>query len=157
MGVMSGEHFRKTIVPGRDKGSIVIKTEGGEDRVMSNQAKDIFIAPDLLGNLSGLAIEAMMEGNDDSMGQMHLKKAHDKLKRKFPSEQPHEVYRRTLATLAGDGADIESIAGAMLAKNGEFRTEMNLGDLTNSRKSELLKTLMDQISIYWPSSPNMAA
>ena len=150
---MSPERFKKYIVPGKTKGSIVIKTEGGVDRKMSNPAKEKYITPDLLENLKTLAIEAAVGESDDSSGQSYLDRELDKLKKKYPEEQPQEVWRRTLATLMADGVDIESIAGALLSTNERFYIALNLGASSQAQRKDKLKMLEDKISEYWPSSP----
>jgi len=134
----------------------VIKTEGGEDKVVKNPAKEVFISPDLLENLKSLAIEAAVGESDDSAGQSYLDSELEKLNKRFPEEQPQEVWRRTLATLMAGGVDVESIAGALLASNERFFTAVNLGNLTQTQRSEKLAMLQDKIVMFWPSSPNLA-
>jgi len=153
---MGPERFRKTIVPGKTKGSIVIKTEGGEDRKIGNPAKEKRIPADILGNLKSLAIEAAVGEFEDSAGQLYLNRELEKLKKKYPEEQPQEVWRRSLATLMAGGVDIESIAGALLSINQRFYVALNLGLLSQAQRSDKLKMIEDKISEYWPSSPNLA-
>lgn len=153
---MGKERFKKVILPGNARGSIVIKTESGEDWKMSNSAKEKHIAPDLLENLKTLAIEAAVGESDDSSGQSYLDRELDKLKKKYPQEQPQEVWRRTVATLAARGVNLEDIAGALLATNERFYVALNLGTLSQVQKNDKLRMLENKISDYWPSSPNLA-
>ena len=153
---MGKEHFHKFIVPGKTKGSIVIKTEGGEDRMMSNPVKEKYIPSDLLENLKTLAIEAAAGETDDTIGQSYLDKEFDKLKKKYPGEQPQEVWRRTLATLMADGVNVEDIAGALLSTNTRFYTALHLGTSSKARNRDKLKMIEDKIMEFWPSSPNLA-
>ena len=153
---MSPERFKKFIVPGKTKGSIVIRSEGEADRKIGNPAKEKRIQADLLENLKSLAIEAAVGEYEDSAGQQYLNLELEKLKKKFPEEQPQEVWRRTLATLMADGVDIESIAGALLSTNERFYIAMHLGASSEAQRVDKLKMLEDKISEYWPSSPNLA-
>ncbi|KKT33204.1 MAG: hypothetical protein UW20_C0004G0038 [Candidatus Woesebacteria bacterium GW2011_GWB1_44_11] len=93
---------------------------------------------------------------EDSEGQLYLNREIEKLKKKYPEEQPQEVWRRTLATLMADGVDIESIAGALLSTNERFYISMSLGASSQAQRKDKLKMLEDKISEYWPSSPNPA-
>lgn len=151
---MDNERFRRVILPGATKGSIVIKTEGGKDLKFTNPAKEKRIPADLLGNLQSLAVEAAVGESEDSFGQMYLNEELDKLKKKYPEEQPQEVWRRTMATLVADGVNVTDIAGALLSTNSRFYTALNLGTLSQAQRGEKLKMLEDMISEYWPSSPN---
>lgn len=153
---MGPERFKRYIIPGKTKGSIIITTEGREDWKMGNPAKEKRIPADLLGNLKSLAIEAAVGEYEDSAGQEYLNQELAKLKKKYPEEQPQEVWRRSLATLMADGVDVESIAGALLSVNERYYVSMNLGSLSQAQRKDKLKMLEDKISEFWPSSPNTA-
>ena len=154
---MSAEkpQFRKTIRPGLAKGSLIIETQGEASKTHKNPSKDKLIPADLLGNLRSLAVMAEADPADSS-DQLWLKREFDKLQKKYPNEQPKEVWRRNLATLMAGGVDIESVAGALLATNDNFYIKMNLGDMTDTEKNDRLENLKKEISKYWPSSPNLA-
>jgi hypothetical protein len=155
-GMSPETHFNKTIFPGKARGSIVIKTEGQDDEVIGNSAKERHIPPELLENLKSLAIEAAVGESEDSSGQSYLDQELTKLDKRYPQEQPQEVWRRTLATLMADGVDIESIAGALLTTNERFYASLNLGNLSQAQRKDKLKMLETKISEFWPSSPNLA-
>jgi hypothetical protein len=157
IALMGQERFRKTIIPGQTKGIIVIKTEAGEDWNIKNTVKDKHISADLLGNLKSLAIEAAIGEADDSAGQEYLNRELNTLKKKYPSEQPQEVWRRTLATLMAGGIGIEDVAGALLDSNSRFYVKISLGEMSQTQRNGYLETVKDKIIEYWPSSPNLAA
>jgi hypothetical protein len=147
--------FRKIIRPGPTKGSLIIETQGEASKTLKNPLKDKFIPADLLDNLRSLAV--MTEADPgDSADQEWLNKELENLKRRHPTEQPREVWRRTLATLMAGGVDVESVAAALLATNEKFYIKMNLGDMEDTEKNDRLENLKNEISKFWPSSPNLA-
>lgn len=148
-------HFTKTIFPTKG-GGVVVRTEGGEDVTLKNQTKEKRIPPDLLSNLKSLAIVAAVGESDGSEGQSFLDDELDKLKKKYPGEQPQEVWRRTLAVLVGQSIDKETIAGALLSLNNRFYTSMALGTSSVHQRVDKIAMIEDKISEFWPSSPNLA-
>ncbi len=152
---LENPQFRKIIRPGTTKGSIVIEMHGEASETLKNPVKDKYIPSDMLDNLKSLAIRAEA-GSEDSAGQLWLRKELDKLKKKYPAEQPEEVWRRSLATLMAGGVDVESVAAALLATNNNFYTKINLGNMTDTEKNDRLENLRNEIVKFWPSSPNLA-
>ena len=51
---------------------------------------------------------------------------------------------------------MESVAAALLATNEKFYIKMNLGDMEDAEKTDRLENLKNEISKFWPSSPNLA-
>jgi hypothetical protein len=154
---MSAENpqFRKIIRPGSTKGSLIIETQGEASQTLKNPSKEKQIPAELLDNLKSLAVMAEADPMDSS-DQEWLNKELDNLKKKHPAEQPQEVWRRTLATLTAGGVDLESVAAALLATNEKFYVKMNLGEMTDTEKTDRLENLKNEISKYWPSSSNLA-
>lgn len=72
----------------------VIWINGQEFR---NPVKRVSILPQILNDLESLAIEAFPEEIGDSQGQLFLNESVAKQKRKYPNEQPQEVWRRDIA------------------------------------------------------------
>jgi hypothetical protein len=87
---MGQERFKTVIYPGLHKGSLIIRTEGGEEREIGNSTKEKYVSPELLGNLRSLAIASAVGEADDSAGQEYLNRELNTLKKKYPSEQPQE-------------------------------------------------------------------
>jgi hypothetical protein len=154
---MSAENpqFKKIIRPGIINGSIIIETQGEADKTLKNPVKEKYIPAYMLENLRSLAVRAEA-GSEDTAGQLWLKEELDKLRKKYPEEQPEEVWRRTLATLMRGGMDTESVAAALLVTNANFYTKMSLGEMTDTEKNGRMENLKDEILKYWPSSPNLA-
>jgi hypothetical protein len=149
--------FGRLINPTGAKGEFDIINSGTGKTVnrFKNPVKEVRISIDLLENLRSLAIMAEADPTN-SADQEWLGKELDNLKKKFPAEQPQEVWRRTLATLMGQGVDMESVAEKLITTDNQHYIKQNLGAMSKTEREGRIKKLKEEILIYWPSSPNLA-
>ena len=157
IGEMGTENpcFRKILKPGPTKDVLKIETEGEVSGIIKDLSREKTIPADLLDNLKSLAVMAEADPASSS-DQEWLNKSLNKLRKKFPTEQPKEVWRRTLATLMAEWVDTESIATTLLSTNDEFRVRKGLGDMSETEKGDRIKNLKDAILEFWSSSRNLA-
>ena len=141
--------FSKRIVPGKIPGTVVIKEAGQEDRVIKGGKEERPISAELVSNLRSLAM--LSEGPfQDSTDQEYFNQEIERLKLKFPGEQPDEVWRRTLATCMKDGFGIREVAQTLLNTNLQFNIGRSLGSVGEDERGDKLQKLEDRIRDYWP-------
>lgn len=121
-----------------------------------NPAKRVKIPAAFLNNLESLAIEAFFGESDYSSDQQFLNESLEKLKKKFPNEEPQEVWRRNIARLATWGINAEDIATALVIRNERLNTALNLNSLPKEGYEKALKTVESKILDNWPSARNVA-
>lgn len=130
-------------------GGNVIIHDGVSDRIIKNPVAEKKIKPELLNNLTSLSI--LVEGSfEDSSSQNYYNLSIEELKTKYPNEQPEEVWRRSLSTLARDGIGIRQIALSLLESNPKYQIGRNLGNISPQEREMKLQKLQQKISEYWP-------
>lgn len=140
--------FGRWITPDKThKGVIII--DGDK---LKNPSKAVRVPENILEDLSSLAIEAFRGEFEDSFGQSYLDDEVKKLKKKYPSEQPQEVWRRDLASVSFAGVTVEDVAGALMTRNPKLMASINLGSISVEARQKVLATISDKIREYWPST-----
>jgi len=117
-----------------------------------NSAKRAKIPAEVLNDLESLAIVAFPGESDDSQGQSFLIESLDKLKKRYPNEEPQEVWRRDIAGLAARGVDAKSIARSLFNGNARMITSLNLNSLSPEGKEKAIQNIKVKVMEYWPSA-----
>lgn len=146
--------FGKPIVPLNRRGD---RVRIG-DKILGNPVKEGRILPELLDNLRTLAIRAylLQSGDSDSFGQSKLDDEAKKMQKKFPNEQPEEVWRRTIATIIGDGVSAEVIAEKLFDTSAEDVKTVWMGASPHENRGKAIEQIRDELLIYWTSAPQRA-
>lgn len=143
------QQFSKMIIPGSHRGTVIIKEAGHEDQIINGGKEQKLMPSELLSNLRSLAMQS--EGTfEDSTDQEYFNQEIERIKLKYPGEQPEEVWRRSLATCMKEGLSISDVARTLLSTNLQFNIGKSIGSLSEDEKADKLQRLEDQIRSYWP-------
>lgn len=130
----------------------------GEIRIngvkIENPVRRVRILPQVLNDLESLAIEAFPEEIGDSHGQLFLNESVAKQKRKYPNEQPQEVWRRDIAKLARHGVSADDIARALIEVNGRLKVSLHLDSINSDVGIMATEKVKNKVLSYWPSAVN---
>ncbi len=141
--------FNKQVILGSKPGTVVIREEGEKDIIIKDPKRKPKIPSELLGNLKSLAI--ITEGISWGVTEHDFYNQEiEKLRIKYPNEQPEEVWSRTLATLINKGVQVGDIAGALLDTNLQYNIDKKIGGISDQVRAEKLQILTDKIIEYWP-------
>lgn len=119
---------------------------------VENSAKRARIPAEVLDDLESLAIEAFPGESDYSEGQSFNIQSLEKLSKRYPNEQPKEVWRRDIAGLAARGVDAKSIARSLFNGNARLTTSLNLNSLSPEGREKAIQNIKIKVMEYWPSS-----
>lgn len=119
-----------------------------------NSAKRARIPAEILDDLESLAIEAFPGESDDSQGQSFLIESLDKLEKRYPNEEPKEVWKRDIAGLVARGVDAKSVALSLFNGNSRLIASLNLNSLSLEGKEKAIQNIKKKVMEYWPSSKN---
>lgn len=121
---------------------------------LENSAKRARIPAEVLNDLESLAIAAFPGESDYAHDQSFLNESLEKLSKKYPNEEPQEVWRRDIAGLVARGIDAKSIATSLFNGNERLTTSLNLNSLSPEGKEKAIQNIKKKVMEYWPSSKN---